>query len=369
MLKSVKTLKEVGKEIQEPLGVQKKLNPKNGYYFYTNGKREYRMRDTKAEATMCHKDVNGLILAHFKSKKGYNSKLKNNKKFANHYAEYIAYLILKQLGKKVCKVDLGEIEIKNKYSNKVINIEGVLSQYEVTLEESFKELMVIVESYKDAYPKKYKEMTTRGKTDSEDNYVNIEIVLKTLEEYYKKNGQSDKIPQMRKEFFDMCMFDMIFANRDRSDDNFGVKVHQVTNEINFYPLFDNEQILGMQEEKEDIVRYLSSEKEYQKFKKENLTSCIGIPGNPKKIEPTTLLKYLLEHYYEETMDSLNDIGRYTYQDLEEVLEVCPGLSEEHKAFAKKIYLERQQEINHTIKDFEQRKNEEHPKKDDDSLEL
>lgn len=369
MLKSVKTLKEVRKEIQEQLGVQKKLNPKNGYYFYANGKREYGMHDTKVESTMCHKDDHGLILAHFKSKKGYNSKLKNNKNFANHYAEYIAYLILKQLGKKVCKVDLGEIEIKNKYSNKIINIEGVLSQYEVTLEENFKELMVIVDSYKEEHPKKYKEMTTRGKTDSKDNYVNIEIILNTLEEYYKKNGQSDKIPQMRKEFFDMCMFDMIFANRDRSDDNFGVKVNQVTNEINFYPLFDNEQILGMQEEKADIVRYLSSEKEYQKFKKENLTSCIGIPGNPKKIEPTTLLKYLLEYYYEETMDSLNDIGRYTYQDLEEVLEVCPGLSEEHKAFAKKIYLERQQEINNTIKDFEQTKQEEHLKKDDDLLEL
>ena len=125
----------------------------------------------------------------------------------------------------------------------------------------------------------------------------------------------------------------------------------------------------MQEEKADIVRYLSSEKEYQKFKKENLTSCIGIPGKPKKIEPTTLLKYLLEHYYEETMDSLNDIGRYTYQDLEEVLEVCPGLSEEHKAFAKKIFLERQQEVSDTVQDFEKRKKEEHPKKDDDSLEL
>ena len=326
------------------------------------------MLDTKVEATMCRKDDHGLILAHFKSKKGYNSNLKNNKNFANHYAEYIAYLILKQLGKKVCKEELGEIKIKNRYSNKVINIEGVLSQYEVKLEESFIPLRTIVESYKDAYPKKYKEMTTRGKTDSEDNYVNIEIVLKTLEEYYKKNGQSDKIAQMRKEFFDMCMFDMMFANRDRSDDNLGVKVNQVTNEINFYPLFDNEQILGMQEEKADIVRYLSSEKEYQKFKKENLTSCIGIPGNPKRTEPTALLIYLLEHYHEETIDSLNDIGRYTFSHLEEVLEVCPKLSTEHKIFAKKIFLERQEEITDALKAFQQRK-EENLKEDDDSLEL
>ena len=127
--------------------------------------------------------------------------------------------------------------------------------------------------------------------------MNIEIILRTLEEYYRKNGQSDKIPQMRKEFFDMCMFDLLFANRDRSDDNFGVKVNQSTNEINFYPLFDNEQILGMQEEKSDIVRYLSSEKEYQKYKKQNLTSFIGIPEKTQRTEPTTLLQYLLEHYY------------------------------------------------------------------------
>lgn len=369
MLLPIKSLKEVKDEINEKLGEKKNLNPKNGYYFYTHGAREYRIHDTKVETTMCHKDEERLILAHFKSKKGYNTKLKNNKNFANHYAEYIAYLILKQLGKKVCKVDLGEIEIKNKYSNKVINIEGVLSQYEVTLEESFKELMVIVESYKDAYPKKYKEMTTRGKTDSEDNYVNIEIILKTLEEYYGRNGQSDKIPQMRKEFFDMCMFDLLFANRDRSDDNFGVKVNQVTNEISFYPLFDNEQILGMQEEKDDIVRYLSSEKEYQKFKKQNLTSFMGIPGKPQKTEPTALLQYLLEHYYEETMDSLADISRYKFANLEEVLEICPELSQEHKTFAKRIFLERQEEIADTLKDFKQRKAKENLREDDNSPEL
>lgn len=369
MLLPLKSLEAVKEEINEELGIVKKLNPQNGYYFYTHGAREYEMRDTKAETTMCHKDDNGLILAHFKSKKGYNTKLKNSKDFANHYAEYIAYLILKQLGKKVCKVDLGEIQIKNKYSKKVINVEGVLSYYEFTLEESFKPLMSIVESYKKEYPKKYKEMIIQGTTNSEKNYVNIEIILRTLEEYYRKNGQSDKIPQMRKEFFDMCMFDLLFANRDRSDDNFGVKVNQSTNEINFYPLFDNEQILGMQEEKSDIVRYLSSEKEYQKYKKQNLTSFIGIPEKTQRTEPTTLLQYLLEHYYEETMDSLSDISRYKFENLEEILEICSGLSQEHKTFAKKIFLERQEEISDTLKDFKQRKAKENLREDDDSLEL
>ena len=198
-------------------------------------------------------------------------------------------------------------------------------------------------------------MTERGKTNSQLNYVNIEIILKTLEEYYTQHGQGDKIPQMRNHFFDMCVFDLMFANRDRNDENFGVKVNQLTNEIDFYPLFDNEQILGMQEEKNDVTKYLSSEKEYEKFKEKSLTSYMGIPGQISNTTPATFLRYLLENYADETMDALEDIGRYSFPHLEEVLEVCPGLSEEHKQLAKKIFLERQQEIADIVKAFKDRK--------------
>ena len=128
MLLPVKSLKEVRNEIHEQIGVQKKLNPKNGYFFTSYGRRTVSQRNEKVHATMTYKDPTGVLkLGEFKSKSGYNSKLKNNKEYANHYAEYIAYLILKQLGKDVCKVDLGEIDIKNKYSSKTISVEGVLS--------------------------------------------------------------------------------------------------------------------------------------------------------------------------------------------------------------------------------------------------
>ncbi len=370
MLLRVKTLSEISDEIHEQLGVQKKLNPQHGYYFSTFGTREITMEASKVHATMSFRgNGRNLLLGHFKSKRGYNSKLKNNKEYANHYAEYIAYLILKQLGKEACEVELGEIDVKNKYSNKIVKVEGVLSHYQLIPEENFKTLKEIVESYKKEYPKRYREMTVRGNTESERNYVNIEIILKSLEELYSGNKQADKIPQMRKHFFDMCMFDLIFANRDRHDENFGIKVNQLTNEIDFYPLFDNEQILGMQENRTDIVKYMTNEKAYEKFKQNNLTSFIGIPGKAQKTTPTIFLNYLLENYYDETMDSLKDIGRYKFSDLEEVLEVCPGLSKEHKEFAKRIFLERQQEINDTIKNFEQKSRKEESSKEDESPEL
>lgn len=370
MLVPVKSLAEVRDEIHEQLGVQKKLNPKNGYYFSTIGTRAITMADTKVHATMSFKDEKQLFpMGHFKSKKGYNSKYKCSKEYANHYAEYIAYVILKQLGKEACKVDLGEIDIKNKYSNKIVSVEGVLSHYELTQEENVKTLKEIVESYRKEHPKKYREMTIRGKTDSEDNYANIEIILKTLEEFYSRNGQEDKIPQMRKQFFDMCIFDLMFANRDRHDENFGLKVNQLTNDIDFYPLFDNEQILGLQESKDNIIKYMSNKREYEKFKKGDLTSYIGIPGEFQKTAPSTILNYLLENYYDETIDSLEDIGRYKFSNLEEVLEICPGLSKEHKEFAKKIFLERQQEIAQTVERFEQKKSEKVPNDDGESQEL
>ena len=356
MLPPVKSLKEVGNEIDEPIGVQKELKPKNGYFLMYDGRRTVSQRKEKVYERMTYKSPTGALkLGEFKSVRGYNSKLKNNKECANHYAEYIAYLILKQLGKDVCKVDLGEIDIKNKYSNKTISVEGVLSYYELQPQENFKTLAELIESFREENPKKYKEMTEKGKTNSELNYVNIEIILKTLEEYYTQQGQGDKIPQMRKHFFDMCVFDLMFANRDRNDENFGVKVNQLTNEIDFYPLFDNEQILGMQEDKNDVIKYLSSEKEYEKFKGKSLISYMGIPGQVSNTTLSTFLRYLLENYTDETMDALEDIGRYSFPHLEEVLEVCPGLSEEHNQLAKKIFLERQQEIADIVKEFKDRK--------------
>lgn len=359
MSERVKTLQEVSEEIDEEIGEFKKFNVDNGFYIanFRRTQKGIELKDGKITANLSFKGTKQPIsFGYFKSKKGYNSKYKNNKEFANHYGEYIAYIILKQLGKKVCKVDIGEMDIKNQYSKKTVTAEGILSHYQLTQNEVLSQIGIIVEDYRLAHPKKYKEATERGKTNSDKNYTNIEIVLSALEDFFKRNGQKDKIPEIRKSFFDMCIFDIKFANRDRHDENFGLKINQDTNEASFYPLFDNEQILGMQENRADIIKYLSSEKEYEKFKNRELTSCIGIPGMTQKINPQELLNYLLENYYEETMESLNDIGRYTISDLEELLDRFPGLSNEHKEFAKKIFQERELEINNTVEAFNQRKN-------------
>ena len=366
MDKKILSLKEVSEDIGETLGEVKQFDVNHGYYNASfRGTKEFERVDTKIRKTLSFKGRKQPIsFGFFKSKKGYTSRYKNSKDYANHYGEYIAYIVLKQLGKKACKVDLGQIVIKHPHTHQDIVIDGILSHSQLSQEESFIPIASIISRYKtklknidneNSQTEGYMPLIPKGKTNSEKNYTNIEVVLKSLELYYKENGQEEKLPMARKQFFDMCIFDIKFANRDRHDENFGEKVNQSTGDIQFYHLFDNEQILGMQEERETVGKLINDEEEYKRFKGKELTSCIGIPGTTQKIEPMELLNYLLKNYYDETMDSISDIGRYKIEDLEEVMDICPGLSDEHKKFAKKIFLEREKEIEKVITEHNKNK--------------
>lgn len=359
MSERIKSLNEVSEEIGEKIGEFKQFNATNGFFKMSlRGEKDIKLYESKIRANLSFKGTKQPIsFGYFKSKTGYNNKYKNKKEYANHYGEYIAYIILKQLGKKACKVDIGELEIKNPYNSKPIQVEGILSHFQLTQEEIFQPISVIIEHYKSVHPKKYRDMTARGKTHSDKNYTNVELILNAIEEAFRKNEQEYKISDARKKFFDMCIFDIIFANRDRHDENFGLKINQMTNEMDFYHLFDNEQILGFQENRPDIKKYLDvlDTTQYEKFKDRELTSCIGIPENIQRINSQEFLMYLLEHYPEETIDSLKDISRYKLEDLEELMSVFPNLSKEHKEFASKIFADRQQEIVETVKRFRENK--------------
>lgn len=372
MQKRVLTLDEVAIKIGEKpegIGKFKQLTKRAGYFIsnFRDG-RGFHLEDTKVKLQLAFDGTNQpTSFGHFKSKKGYNSKYKCTKVYANHIGEYISSIILKQLGKKACKVDLGYTTIVNQYSNKEIEIEGCLSHSQLRMHEMMIPASVVIDDFKTINPRKYKELTERGKTDSDRNYTNVEIILLAFENKYRKSGQANKIPEMRKSFFDMCAYDILFANRDRHDDNFGLRVNQETNELTFYHLFDDEQILGMQQPLTDVEKCLKNEKEFQKFKDKELTSCIGIPNKTQQIKSTELLGYLLEKYPDEIIASLEDIGRYKISHLEELLERVENLSEPHKAFAKKIFLDRQKEVEDVVTEYKLTKNKVRP--DDDAVSL
>ncbi len=352
MQKRILSLQEVSDNTNEKIGKFKTLNRETGYYMcsFRNGITNW-LEDTKVKMNLSFKSTNQpTSMGYFKSKKGYNKKYQNKKEYANHYGEYISYIILKQLEKQVCKVDLGVTTIRYPYNNKDIQVEGELSHFELSESEMVLEANVIIDYFKQSNPEKYAKLTKNNERYDTD-YTNVEVILEAFKTYFENNNHQKEIPEMRKAFFDMCAFDLIFANRDRHEENFGLKVDQKNDKICFYHLFDNEQILGLQENREDVLKYLSDEQKYNKFKEKELTSYIGTPEKPKKVKPTELLEYLLIHYPEEITNSLKDIGRYKVSDLQELMDNCEGLSDEHKKFATKIFLEREKEINQTVEKY------------------
>lgn len=64
---------------------------------------------------------------------------------------------------------------------------------------------------------------------------------------------------------------------------------------------------------------------------------------------------MLENYENEILTSIEDISRYTVSDLQELMNMCDGLSEGHKTLAVKIYNERLKDINRIIENFKQKK--------------
>lgn len=357
MLDKVISLQEISTKINDKIGEFKKFSANDGYFKVSfRDEKRIQLYDRKISTNLSFRGTNQEVtFGHFKSKTGYNiGTFKNEKEYANHYGEYIAYIILKQLGKDACKVNLGEIEVKNSYDEKIV-VQGILSHYELSQQEIYKPISTVIDDYKETQFDKYKERILLKDFNAYKNYSNIEIILDAIEDFYRKNGQESKLIEARKKFFDMCIFDIKFANRDRHCSNFGLKINQLTNEIEFYSLFDNEQILGFQENKPDVIRYLSDVEEYNKFKSIELTSCIGIPQDPRDIASYKLLSYLLEHYPEETMSSLQDINMYKVSNLEELMNLCNRLSDEHKQFAKKIFIERENEIESTILNYKETK--------------
>ena len=355
----VKTLEQVSEEIGEKIGIVKQLTPENGYYVASFFGKAYEKVDSKIRMRFGFKGRNQpTSFGTFKTAKGYNSKYKNTHNYANHYGEYIASIILKQLGKKVCKTDLAEANFVHPFTKERIKIMGVLSHHQTSLNESVILSESVCEKYrskmKDGEEEEYRKFFPKGNSQSEKNYANIEVILNSALDFLTENGQEEKFPDIRKKIINTCIFDMKFANRDRHDENLGFKINQDNNDISFYHLFDNEQILGMQEDQKDVKRYLKSPKAYEKFKEEKLTSYIGVPGSHCRVNFKVLLQYLLDNYYDETMEAIDDIGQYKLSHLRELMEHCQGLSDEHKEFAEKIFLDREREMNEFIAEYNKR---------------
>lgn len=164
----------------------------------------------------------------------------------------------------------------------------------------------------------------------------IDTVLKALsymvlQEYHRDYAEYERVKQ---QYIDMIMFDCKFGNYDRGLPNWMLYEDGVTGEIKLYPLYDNEAVLGFDqrdvtEDSEEIIQYLK----YQKTRYRIAEREIDIPDIAGKV-----IQFLLVKYPKEAYCSLEKIKRFSVEDLKNLLEEFPDMTEERKRYTLKMML-------------------------------
>lgn len=281
-------------------------------------------------------------------------------KTASEYGEFIASLIGKKVGFPICDVEIVKKKLQNSRSNskRTAIIPGCISYSDLAPGETLEFAIAILAWYKSEHREEYFNiMDPLGKYDrssyriSPDNSTvnnNLELIIPAFEAYIKEicAGSQEKCDEIKQNIIEMVVFDCILANRDRNDENYGLGIDTNGN-VRFYPMFDNEYILGFSEVEDDIKKYSAAR--LQEHINKDLYSTMGISSQPTKLGSAAVMTYLFTTYPYETKKAYDKMAQFTDNDLIQIMDECEGLSELHNAYALKIFRLRQRELQ-TIKE-------------------
>lgn len=273
---------------------------------------------------------------------------------ANHYGEVVAYAIADNADIMSCPAELAHLSKYYSNIHKELNngtpeekdgcviyrlLDGTsilepgqsaIAFYEVHNKEDFKKLT--------AKDKKYNE-----------RYDNIELALAATEartrEYYSYDSEISKeyiemkVDENKKHILEMIIFDCLYGNNDRHDENWSMEKKIDGTDISIYPLYDNERVLGLYENQNNIENALATNtvKEYSDT---ILFSRMKVPGETKvHSNYEDVLAYLVNNYQKETTELLKRIlSRNTPEKIDSILEECDGLPDCYKKFASQMHM-------------------------------
>ena len=278
------------------------------------------------------------------------SDLKRTKISASHYGEFIAYLLYKRIGLPVCEVEMlkRKMLVERAKPQRCVDVPGCISYKALDSDEvlvpainilswyrdnHYEEFVAIVDQLNRLEPSDYR---LQKWTDSNDD--NIELIIPAFEAYIRERcgASQEDCDKLRQLLIDMTVADCKFSNTDRSNENYGLAISKNTHR--FYPVFDNEYILGFSEFTEEIVKYSGAR--LQEHIDKDLTSRMGISSHNSKIGYLAMMTYLFTTYPEETKKSYEKVMQIKENDLNELMEECEELDEVHKHYALRIFRSR-----------------------------
>ena len=266
---------------------------------------------------------------------------------ANHYGEAAGYFLALGSRTHACKVELAHLSCYYENIHKERN-NGTPEEKDGCISYSYLERGEILHHGKvvvDDYLREHlnQEYMFRKKYENK-----IDITIETIEyatrNYYEKSPIKrskeyieSKVSENRKAALNMIIYDCLYGNNDRHDENWAMVKDIDGRDISLYPLYDNERVLGLYENIRTIK--LSLEKDSVESDSEKLLfSRMTVPDE----EGTTssykdVLNYLISNFTETRELIEAHLKGNPPMNVKMYLENLEGLPKEYIEYASKMY--------------------------------
>ena len=271
---------------------------------------------------------------------------------ANHYGEFVGSVLASETGIPACKAELAHLSKYYANIHKERNHgtpeekDGCIIYSQLEREDTLEAGKIAIESFKEKYRESYDEIIKDDKHKGNVN-DNVELVLASsisrVADFYRMKGNCSeefiqaKMQQTKKRIIEMIVYDCLYGNYDRHDENWSMHL-KASRDIDVYPLYDNERVLGLYENQNFIEDTLKNE-EVEKKAEENFFSRMHVPGETKKNSTyKEMLEYLMNTYPQETREMLQkQLSRHTAESIRKLLEECEGLPSVYVDFGTQMY--------------------------------
>ncbi len=278
----------------------------------------------------------------------------NRKVFcANHYGEFMGYIVATLSKTKACPVELAHLtkyyENIHKQRNRATPQEkdGCIIYSKIKQNQELEHGEQIVDFFRNNNEEGYKELIERDQTYKEKS-ENLEICLAAIEHrtrvFYKDRPQEEiqeKVEQNKSLAIQMMIYDCMYGNNDRHSENWAMVKDKYGQDISLYDLYDNERVFGLYENQNIIEEALKTQR-VKEVSEERLFSRLYVPGETKKYSSyKDVLMYLMKNYREETQSILKQhLELCKPEIIQNYIKKCEGLPSCYIDFQRIMYQER-----------------------------
>ena len=266
---------------------------------------------------------------------------------ANHYGEVVGYLLALGSRTPACKVELAHLSCYYENIHKERNNgtpeekDGCISYSHLERGEILHHGKLVIDDYVREHPSQEFEFRK--------NYENnIDICISAIEEETRKFYQKSqikrskeyieaKVVENRRAAINMIIYDCLYGNNDRHDENWAMVKDLDGRDISLYSLYDNERVLGLYENIRTIEASLERntvESDSEKL----LFSRMTVPGeNGTSSSYKDVLAHLLSTYSEAGELLEKHLKGNPPMKLRMYLEACENLPRPYIDYGTRMY--------------------------------